>query len=206
METEEKKSMKDYIEQALTTEAPISLDLLERMRIEARAVHAFFGLLTEIGELADAFKRHIFYGKDLDLTNVDEEIGDVLWYLAILMNHCNVDFESCMTRNIAKLRARYPNKFSEYDAVHRNLEAERAILEKPEVTVEDFERATGFEVLSVRPAPVGIPSPKGAVRCPFCFQNIFVVPKVMNQHCSSCNQLMEITFLPDGSAAGASKS
>ena len=34
-----------------------------------------------------------------------------------------------MERNIAKLRRRYPEKFTEYDALNRNLEAERKELE-----------------------------------------------------------------------------
>lgn len=45
--------------------------------------HSGYGLVTEIGEIVDAFKRHRFYGSELDLVNILEEVGDVLWYLAI---------------------------------------------------------------------------------------------------------------------------
>ena len=34
-----------------------------------------------------------------------------------------------MTKNIEKLRARYPEKFTEFDAQNRNLVVEREILE-----------------------------------------------------------------------------
>ena len=34
------------------------------------------GVVGEIGELMDAYKRHIAYGKELDRINVLEEIGD----------------------------------------------------------------------------------------------------------------------------------
>lgn len=121
--------MKDYIQKALSTEAPITPELEERLRKNARVIHAIFGLSTEIGELTDVFKRAIFYGKSLDLANIHEELGDFLWYLAILMDHFSFDFEKCMEANIAKLKARYPNKFTEKDAVERNLEEERKILE-----------------------------------------------------------------------------
>ena len=39
-------------------------------------------------------------------------------------------FEHAMKVNIEKLRARYPNKFSEHDAVNRDLKTERQILEQ----------------------------------------------------------------------------
>lgn len=120
--------MKDYIKQALRTESPITPELVERLAGTTRVVHAIFGLFTEIGELTDIFKRHIFYGKEIDYTNFDEEIGDCLWYLAILMDFCGVDFEQCMERNIAKLTARYPEKFTEEDALNRDLNAERSVL------------------------------------------------------------------------------
>lgn len=120
--------MKDYIQKALRTESPITRELVERMTGSARVIHAIFGLFTEIGELVDIFKRHIFYGKPIDLTNMDEEIGDVLWYLAILMDFCGVDFQSCMRRNIQKLESRYPDKFNEEDALNRDLTAERSVL------------------------------------------------------------------------------
>ena len=48
-----------------------------------RLLHAQLGLHTEGGELADALKRHLFYGKPLDPVNIAEEIGDVFWYLAV---------------------------------------------------------------------------------------------------------------------------
>ena len=115
----------EYQELALRTESPITPELIERLTGNARAVHAFFGLLTETGELADGFKRAIFYGKPLDTTNINEEVGDVLWYLAILIDVLGIDFESCMIANIKKLRKRYPNKYSHESALNRDLEAER---------------------------------------------------------------------------------
>lgn len=124
--------MKDYIQKALRTESPITPELVERMTGSARVIHAIFGLFTEIGELVDIFKRHIFYGKEIDYTNMDEEIGDCLWYIAILMDFCGVNFEQCMERNIRKLRTRFPQKFDEENALSRDLAAERTALENPQ--------------------------------------------------------------------------
>jgi len=43
-------------------------------------LHGAIGISGEAGELLDAVKKHVFYGKPLDVNNVKEEISDVLWY------------------------------------------------------------------------------------------------------------------------------
>jgi NTP pyrophosphatase (non-canonical NTP hydrolase) len=47
------------------------------------AQHAGYGLMTEVGEMLDTYKRHQFYKKDLDTKNLIEEVGDVLWYVSV---------------------------------------------------------------------------------------------------------------------------
>jgi NTP pyrophosphatase (non-canonical NTP hydrolase) len=117
-----------YEQLAMRTEAPITPELLQRLTPEARAVHAVIGLTTEVGELADIWKRRIFYGRDIDLVNAREEIGDVLWYLAILCDCLGTTLADEQARNIVKLRARYPEKFTEHNALCRDLPAEREVL------------------------------------------------------------------------------
>ena len=88
------------------------------------------GCVTESGELLDALKKSMFYGRELDVTNLKEEAGDILWYLAILFDELDTDFPTEMTRVINKLKVRFPDKFTEEAANNRNLEAERKTLEK----------------------------------------------------------------------------
>lgn len=95
-----------------------------------RILHAAIGLCTESGELIDALKKSTFYGRELDVVNVKEEAGDILWYLAILFDELGTDFETEMSRVIEKLEARFPEKFTEEAAYNRDLETERKILEK----------------------------------------------------------------------------
>jgi NTP pyrophosphatase (non-canonical NTP hydrolase) len=121
--------MKDYVEQAVRTEAPITQEVRGRIMDNARELHAILGKLTEIGELADAFKKHIFYGKPLDLPNVHEEIGDGFWYDALLLDSTGGNWDRVQDRNIAKLKARYPDKFTEDNAINRDLDNERKVLE-----------------------------------------------------------------------------
>lgn len=87
------------------------------------------GISTEAGELLDAYKKHFAYGKPLDIVNVAEEIGDQLWYQANLCVMLDLNPEEIMYRCIQKLKQRYPEKFDSTLAIHRDLEAEREILE-----------------------------------------------------------------------------
>ena len=116
--------MKDYIQNALKTES-IHFNVEGRERL----LHAGIGLATESGEFLDALKKSIFYGKDLDTINLKEELGDVLWYLAIAMDALGTDFETEMEKNIKKLKVRYGEKFTQELAENRNIEKEREILE-----------------------------------------------------------------------------
>ena len=86
-------------------------------------LHAIMGLCTEVGELQDAYKR-MFYGKRPDRDNLIEEMGDIEWYLALLREELGVTQEEVQQRNIAKLRARYGDRFTSEKALNRDTEAE----------------------------------------------------------------------------------
>lgn len=94
-----------------------------------RLLHAQMGLTSEVGEFADQLKRHIFYGNPIDLVNLVEEMGDLLWYLAEGSDAINVHLETVMAKVITKLARRYPEKFTEKAATDRNLGDERKSLE-----------------------------------------------------------------------------
>jgi len=65
-----------------------------------RLLHGYLGLITEVGEL--------------DPENIDiKEVGDIFWYLALICDEMNWEFEDVMEKNIVKLKARYPQKFEE---------------------------------------------------------------------------------------------
>lgn len=115
-----------YVQEAIRTESLVEVKLSE---IDTRILHAAMGCVTEAGEMLDALKRRVFYGKPLDPVNLAEEAGDLLWYVAVLSDALNVPIIDIMHTNIAKLRRRYPEKFSPDAALNRDLEAERAVLE-----------------------------------------------------------------------------
>lgn len=98
--------------------------------INPRILHGAIGCATESGELLDSVKKSLFYNRKLDIINLEEEIGDLLWYIALIVDACGFDFASILDKNIQKLRVRYPEQFTEEKAEHRNLESERKALEQ----------------------------------------------------------------------------
>lgn len=116
-----------------------------------RLFHGIIGLITEAGELAKALSEAIWSGEPLDLTNVVEEVGDGFWYDAAILRVLGMTFEQVQQKNIDKLRARFPDRFTEFDANHRNLDLERKILEepglsKPLVVINNWEIISGNDV------------------------------------------------------------
>ncbi len=105
-----------------------NLEKLEPAKV--RLLHHTLGLAGECGEIVNLTGDHLFGGKPLDKTKVMEECGDLLWYMAGLLDTVGLDFGVTMERNIAKLRARYPQKFGlEQGSDERDDKAERAALE-----------------------------------------------------------------------------
>jgi NTP pyrophosphatase (non-canonical NTP hydrolase) len=61
----------------------------------------------EAGELFDAVKKHVLYGKDLDRENVVEELGDLEFYMEGLRQRIGITRDETLAANIAKLSKRY---------------------------------------------------------------------------------------------------
>lgn len=80
-------------------------------------LHASIGLCGEAGEFADCIKKHWAYGQELDRENAIEELGDMLWYVALACNALDVDMAEVAARNISKrYPARYQNDLAAFRA------------------------------------------------------------------------------------------
>ena len=101
---------------------------------EQDILHGVIGILTEAGELMEGLSNKP------DMVNIKEEIGDIFWYVAILCKVGGFTIEEVQEVNIAKLRARYPNAFTEFDANNRDLITERRILEGKQVMPVDLDK------------------------------------------------------------------
>lgn len=136
----EQITSENYVEHAMTTDCKYDAELYARMIKCARLQHAAMGLVTEAGEFMDMLKKHIYYGKPLDLVNAKEENGDSFWYLALAMDELSTTMNEVLTLNINKLKLRYPAKFSSEDAINRDIVAERELLERKTIYYEDVLR------------------------------------------------------------------
>ena len=125
----------EYILNVLRTESTKD-PIVSEFGVNSRILHACMGTTTEAGELVDACKKSMFYGKQLDKVNLAEEAGDVLWYIAILCDELGITFEELFEVTITKLKKRYGDKFSDESAENRDLAAEREILESGHSTIK----------------------------------------------------------------------
>jgi len=83
-------------------------------------MHTAAGISGEAGELLDAVKKHWAYGKPLDMENVREELGDIMFYVTAMMNVLDLDEEEIIWANVEKLEARYPGiTYSDAAAIAR---------------------------------------------------------------------------------------
>jgi NTP pyrophosphatase (non-canonical NTP hydrolase) len=70
-------------------------------------LHCAIGIAGEAGELADAIKKATIYGKPLDVDNVIEELGDLMWYIQATVNKLGITLNEVLEYNYTKLRVRY---------------------------------------------------------------------------------------------------
>ncbi|WBF77036.1 hypothetical protein PSV3_00335 [Septimatrevirus PSV34] len=77
-------------------------------------IHAIIGKATEAGELLEALSAAA-EGEAFDAVNALEEVGDGFWYDALLLRAIGSNFGEAQSVNIAKLRRRFPNAFTEFD-------------------------------------------------------------------------------------------
>lgn len=81
-------------------------------------------------EILDVFKKHIFYKKRLDDSFLMIKIRLLLDVLNSICEKSNITLKQCCEKNIAKLRIRYPEKFTNELANNRNIESEQNELKK----------------------------------------------------------------------------
>lgn len=74
-------------------------------------LNSCLGMSGEVGEVNDMIKKWIFHEADLDEEHLQLELGDILWYVALLCDAFGWDMKKIMVMNILKLQKRYPDGF-----------------------------------------------------------------------------------------------
>lgn len=101
----------DFQQLAIRTAKPLSK--IENLR------HVAYGVTGEAGEFVDALKKHDIYGQALDHANLVEELGDLLWYVALGAETLGVPMDEIASNVIMKLQVRYPEKYEDALAAER---------------------------------------------------------------------------------------
>ena len=95
-----------------------------------RILHGLLGLSSENGELLQEFCCAVKENRPLDYVRLFEELGDMLWYIDLMLSVIGKTIPEAAEHNIHKLYERYNGKFSQELAFSRNLDEERAVLEE----------------------------------------------------------------------------
>ena len=87
---------------------------------DAHLLHMAIGISGEAGEMLDAVKKSAIYRRPLDVSNVREEAGDVLFYLTGLLDALGIELSDVISENMEKLSLRYQSlSYSNAQAIAR---------------------------------------------------------------------------------------
>lgn len=78
------------------------------------------GLAGEAGECADLLKKHYYQDGRNFVDDLEDELGDVMWYVAETAKAMGLTLDEVAQRNIDKLRKRYPDGFDSDRSLHRD--------------------------------------------------------------------------------------
>ncbi|HEY8174785.1 MAG TPA: nucleoside triphosphate pyrophosphohydrolase family protein [Gemmatimonadaceae bacterium] len=78
-----------------------------------RLFDAAAGLAEESGEILGLVRKHVFQSHPLARDRLQTELGDALWCLAITAQSAGMTLEQIAAANMAKLRTRYPEGYSD---------------------------------------------------------------------------------------------
>jgi NTP pyrophosphatase (non-canonical NTP hydrolase) len=77
------------------------------------------GIAGEAGDVASCIKKTFAHDND-QRAGIRENVGDTLWYSAMICNFFGWDMAEVLNENVEKLRKRFPNGFTSQDASRGN--------------------------------------------------------------------------------------
>ena len=77
------------------------------------------GIAGEAGDVASCIKKTFAHDND-QRVGIRENIGDTLWYAAMICNFFGWDLQEVLDENVEKLKKRYPNGFTTEIAKRNN--------------------------------------------------------------------------------------
>ncbi len=95
----------DEYQQAALRTVNTSLDDRDRL------LDASIGLAEEAAEVAGLVRKRTFQRRDVSDARLAEELGDVLWCVAVTARCLGLSLSEIAAANVEKLRARHPDGF-----------------------------------------------------------------------------------------------
>jgi NTP pyrophosphatase (non-canonical NTP hydrolase) len=86
---------------------------------EQRLIVSALGLAGEAGEFANLVKKMTAHGHPFNKQALEDELGDVLWYLAEAATAAGLFLDEIANQNVQKLIKRYPDGFNQGDSINR---------------------------------------------------------------------------------------
>ena len=74
--------------------------------LEHVGTYPLIGLIGEVGEFANKYKKILRDDADFPHDDMVSELGDILWYLSVLASDLDIDMDEVATSNISKLHGR----------------------------------------------------------------------------------------------------
>jgi NTP pyrophosphatase (non-canonical NTP hydrolase) len=87
-------------------------------------------LYKQTSILQDLIKKYVAYKKEIDPQIEGFCLMEILYVCRMFLQNYNLDLSTSLNNNIEKLKQRFPEKFSEEQAINRDSKAERKILEQ----------------------------------------------------------------------------
>lgn len=92
--------------------------------LKAHLFNGVLGLAGEAGECADLVKKYYYQDNRPIIHLLEDELGDVLWYVAETAAALGMTLEDIAQHNVDKLRRRYPEGFSADRSLHREVDGD----------------------------------------------------------------------------------
>ena len=81
------------------------------LNVDERLMDAAAGLAEEAGEVLGLVRKRVYQQRETPREKLVEELGDVLWCLAMTADSLGIALEEVATANVAKLQRRHPDGF-----------------------------------------------------------------------------------------------
>ena len=105
-------SMSEYQDLAART-------INHRLTREEMLRHSLFEMCAELGEVHSIYQK-VYQGHKIRVQDLQEELGDLLWGIAEFCTVNGWKLETIAIMNINKLKARYPDGFTEEQSLNRD--------------------------------------------------------------------------------------